>query len=792
MSRLSPQERCNIIKDLSRQNPLRVGKDVYAIDSNWFKQWKFSVGFTSGTPRKDVCGPIDNRDIVFGSGSLKFGKNEGEHFNVVSEAVWMRLHEWYGGGPSIKFEVIKHPSKDTNVVILYKFCISIFYRDKFEKFFTHMFKRTEDLKEEARKALNVKSPIVRLLEYSQKIFGKALRDGLTLQENGINKRTTLYLDEKEADKGWISNSTSTPIPNRSISNMVLNTLNTDGNPSKGISGIRNIGNTCYMNAGLQCLLHLSDLRNYFSKKEWRNEINKINPIGSKGAIVNAFSRMMVYLWGTNQGVLSASEIKSVIGRGSPQFHGFEQEDSHEFLSVLLDGIHEDLNRCTVKPQIETVIGDGLNDVMQSELAWKQYLMRNNSIIVDLFQGQLRSKLVCPNCMKTTVVFDPFMSLSLPINRPSSRTLTFIHVPYEFSNPTRVLNMTFQSKTPYNEISNIISREINKETNVAIGSTVTYRDTDFSFGLPQSVSHRSFFSLEYPDTSKYYVVCSVIAKLPGVFSLFKSLSGPFVVEIESFDLTIESLVSSIVLRLNHIWNGDFKLTSKSNNYVLSPLEFFENQKIRIINPKPINGKIHFEKSNIYSQIASNIVTLEINPNEPMNYQVLTTRIIQQNYQIRESDNSISVTIDDCFSNFSCQETLDGNNQWYCPSCKQFVCAEKSLSIWKSPKVLIIQLKRFINTKYNSVKLDTPVRFDLELNISPYIAGPHEPNEQKYRLVSIIEHSGGISGGHYTSKTLVQENRQDRGKWYLFNDHISTKIGKPHTNSPNAYVLFYERE
>ena len=49
-------------------------------------------------------------------------------------------------------------------------------------------------------------------------------------------------------------------------------------------------------------------------------------------------------------------------------------------------------------------------------AWRGYLMRNRSIIVDLFQGQLRSRLQCSQCGHRSVTFDPFMYLTVPIPR----------------------------------------------------------------------------------------------------------------------------------------------------------------------------------------------------------------------------------------------------------------------------------------------------------------------------------------------------------------------------------------
>ena len=72
------------------------------------------------------------------------------------------------------------------------------------------------------------------------------------------------------------------------------------NSIMGLCGLRNLGNTCYMNAGLQCLSHTVSLKNYFLDKKFEKEINTQNILGSKGRLVKAFGSLIHELWyGTN-------------------------------------------------------------------------------------------------------------------------------------------------------------------------------------------------------------------------------------------------------------------------------------------------------------------------------------------------------------------------------------------------------------------------------------------------------------------------------------------------------------
>jgi ubiquitin carboxyl-terminal hydrolase 4/11/15 len=54
---------------------------------------------------------------------------------------------------------------------------------------------------------------------------------------------------------------------------------------------------------------------------------------------------------------------------------------------------------------------------------------------------------------------------------------------------------------------------------------------------------------------------------------------------------------------------------------------------------------------------------------------------------------AITLDACFKAYSRNELLTGNDQWYCSKCKEQRDIHKKLELFRLPKILIIQLKRF---------------------------------------------------------------------------------------------------
>ena len=185
--------------------------------------------------------------------------------------------------------------------------------------------------------------------------------------------------------------------------------------SKGRVGGRNLGNTCFMNSSIACLSNCTELTYYFLKGDYLKDINEENPLGMRGELAREWGKLMKEYWVEDTRVGDPSDFKYTIGRKAERFRGYGQQDSNEFMSVFLDYLNEDLNKTTKKEYVELKEkADDETDEQCARRFWEINLKRNDSIVTDLFCGQFKSTITCPDCNNINITFDPFDTINLPL------------------------------------------------------------------------------------------------------------------------------------------------------------------------------------------------------------------------------------------------------------------------------------------------------------------------------------------------------------------------------------------
>ncbi|CEP01425.1 hypothetical protein PBRA_002031 [Plasmodiophora brassicae] len=170
------------------------------------------------------------------------------------------------------------------------------------------------------------------------------------------------------------------------------------NVSGGRTGFANLGNTCYLNSGLQAIIHVPQIIAIFGQQRF------LSPSFTTGTryerLLVAFAILITKVWEGAYEVCVPRDFVRELCMLNPVFRGYDQQDTQEFLRCLVDALHEALkHRTPIPPPPDEP------DRVAAE---------DRSLVSDLFQGLLLSQVTCGVCGNVSEVYDPFMDLSLEI------------------------------------------------------------------------------------------------------------------------------------------------------------------------------------------------------------------------------------------------------------------------------------------------------------------------------------------------------------------------------------------
>ncbi|KAM0901943.1 hypothetical protein ACQ4PT_019516 [Festuca glaucescens] len=159
------------------------------------------------------------------------------------------------------------------------------------------------------------------------------------------------------------------------------------------AGLRNMGNTCFLNATLQCITHTVPL---FKKLRCTDHSTPCSYDEDGFCSFCALKGHMEESVRRSGSVLVPARFKDNLSKLSSDFRPGQQEDAHEFLRCLLDNLH----KCTLDPKSKG----------------KPSSFDEESIVKQVFGGRLKSQLTCHDCGHCSETFEPFLDLSLEIDQ----------------------------------------------------------------------------------------------------------------------------------------------------------------------------------------------------------------------------------------------------------------------------------------------------------------------------------------------------------------------------------------
>lgn len=141
-------------------------------------------------------------------------------------------------------------------------------------------------------------------------------------------------------------------------------------------------------------------------------------------------------------------------------------------------------------------------------------------------------------------------------------------------------------------------------------------------------------------------------------------------------------------------------------------------------------------------------------------------------------------------FTAPELLCKGNRYKCEACHRLVDARKQFTIYKTPEVLTLQIKRFsMNPMTGQTgKLNRPVAFPEHLDISTLLSDKEHSEGTQYRLYGVIVHEGhSCNSGHYHA---FVKNSND--VWYSMNDCSVHQVSVDTVLRQRAYILLYQKK
>lgn len=206
----------------------------------------------------------------------------------------------------------------------------------------------------------------------------------------------------------------------------------------GLSGLLNLGNTCYMNSAVQCLSHTKMLTDYFLSKDFVGDFN----YKSKTSIIcKEWFRLLHGLHEENCTISPKSFYRNIVilsHEVGMEFGYGNQNDVQEFLVFFIDALHESLCKEVVITISGTIEHDTDKLAFKAMSNWKEYFKDCYSKIIQLFYGQMITNISIDNEIKSQN-YSPICFFTVPIPDTQNKNVNVLECFDEFTKKELLTN-----------------------------------------------------------------------------------------------------------------------------------------------------------------------------------------------------------------------------------------------------------------------------------------------------------------------------------------------------------------
>lgn len=535
--------------------------------------------------------------------------------------------------------------------------------------------------------------------------------------------------------------------------------NNDFTSIRGLTGLLNMGNTCYLNSTLQLLNNIPKFREYFISKTYHMqliqnlkdiylELDKQDNIQQIAVnlpqtISYKFERLFRTVWENNKEILvfRPSSFKKLIGKKDNQFNNYIQQDAEECLRIIFQIIEDEIGySADIKPDLTndelcgfTVLDKEFDDIPNIQNMEEYTLRRSNlRLMEDNFPGIIKR----------------YKQLIYLKNRYNKKYKQYSICDQLFTvgqiDTVECTNCEYKSHTYADDLRIIISiPSVNLSEDDIINKMKTIQ---FPFEIQQN----------------------------SMFTMSKQKSNEDLnLNLNATDLDLNSDTTDLETDEEYLLSED----EDENNdlFVQSDIEDEDEEDEDIPAIKSFK-MINVNTDTILNKSKANSVSNSM-PNEMLEK-------FRRNRAIQLLTEEKTFTLEHCLDLTFTKEKLDVLRT--CDYCKLQCEGIKDSKLWSLPEYIIIHLKRFDNYGNKNKQLIT---FNEQLDMSKYMdidLPNHLKVDTNYSLIGIVNHTGSnINSGHYYS--FCKNN--ELNKWFIFNDEEVSLASK--LVSSSAYILVYEK-